>query len=472
MTNGSVVCGECNVPLVLGAAWCANCGADVPGTPVDADVRAAPVDEPEIVAEPAPVIEEANDDTSSESLPASTAVVSPFEVVFESVVEPVVSSNAIIAVSTTPDLLRGTRRGSARRRKLLLLAGAGAMVCVIAGGVTVAAMSSSSAQHPVATQAPAQRAPVLPGWSGDRAWAAKAVSDALVVSADGSRIASRTGSTVTVWSAAGKKTQTVAAAEDATLLAGFIGRKSAIVAVSSSELLVWIDDEDAARWPVFEGSTARAAGSGIVVTTPTGDVLVATAAGLAPFASPRAGASPLAVTAEGALQWASARGEFVTASATGSIVSAVTLAAPAPGASITRWLAGGQLLVLVWALPDGSTMAVTHSPVDGTVLAQHPTTGTAKYIQTPGSATAMLGELLIGADGAVTQPAPGFVAAKALGDVFYGAVAAAPTLLTASGVVLTDSIPTIVPYGVSNDGSLIATDNGVLTVYPSTSADR
>ncbi|WP_431031069.1 hypothetical protein [Plantibacter sp. RU18] len=255
---------------------------------------------------------------------------------------------------------------------------------------------------------------------------------------------------------------------------GSIGATSVLLAVSDTTITVW-SSNDPVTWELPAGATVNTLGAGVVIRAADGRVSILTDGGLAPYASPRDGAAPLAVTTDGALQWASARGEILTASPAGTIAATTVLAPPTEGAKASRWLSGGPIAVVRWSLPDESTVLATHTTTDGAITGQMSLIGdtSTSLVRSSDRASAMYGRGLIDlATGALSVPDETFTASTALGDVYYGATGTTSAILRAGVLHPTPAAPTVIPVGVTGNGDLVATVSGVVAVYPNTSAKR
>ncbi|WP_244631979.1 hypothetical protein [Plantibacter sp. CFBP 8804] len=322
---------------------------------------------------------------------------------------------------------------------------------------------------------PAHEVVGIPGWGARPSWAGKAPVSQLLVSGDGERFAAVRSGELVIRDVKGATVSRATVPADGKVQAVSIDGVSAFVVVTGTELIVWSTSTTTSTTvPVPAETTVSVLGAVLVVTTPDGTVSVLTGGGLAPFVSPRSGVAPLAITGDGAMQWASARGEVLTASSVGTLVQQTPLAPPVPGATVSRWVAGGDTITVLWALPDGSTSLATHSPADGSVLAAVPVdaaTVRSIWVRSPGSTVAMLGahQVDIGT-GWIGTPAADFAASSALGDSFYGAIGTAAAVLDGDQVHVAAQPPTIRPIGVLANGALLTTEQGVPAILPKSAA--
>lgn len=361
----------------------------------------------------------------------------------------------------------------------IIWASAGLVGVIVGAGFGIAGLASSSAQHaPIAS--PSSTSPRLAGisgWSESASWSDARPATSVVVSSDGERFATIVGDKVTVRDQDGTRTAQELVDAKTQLLAGPVDGKPALLALTGTQLLVWTEDMTTSTTWTVPGESARIAtlGAGVVVTTADRQSYVVTGGGLAPYTSPRPGAAALAVTSDGAIQWASARGEVLTAAATGSVVRQIALAAPLPGASVSRWLAGGEAIALIWTLPDGSTTLATHSAADGSVIASAPVDAAAaadRLVLSASSTMAMFRAFHIDlTTGWIGVPDQEFVASVALGESFFGATGPTTAVLSGDAVIAAKRTPTIVPVGVTANGSLVATVQGAVAIFPKTPAE-
>ncbi|MBD8104768.1 hypothetical protein [Plantibacter sp. CFBP 8775] len=292
-----------------------------------------------------------------------------------------------------------------------------------------------------------------------------------VVAEGGERFATAASGTVTIRDADGVQVTSQEVGATPILLAGRVDGSAALLAVAGARLLVWSGDMTvAAVWDIPTDARVSVLGDGVVVSGADGQVFVVTNSGLAPFTTPRVGAAPLAVTSDGALQWASARGEVLTAAAVGTVLRQTAMAQPSAGATVSRWLSGGSTILLVWTLPDGTATLATHADVDGSLLAStavDATTAEGRLVLSDSRTTAMLGDCRVDlATGLLDVPAEGFSAATALGESFFGSMGADAAVLDGANVAVAKHAPTFTPLGVTSAGKLLATSLGSLSIFP------
>ncbi|MFJ8896611.1 hypothetical protein ACIRCZ_18660 [Leifsonia sp. NPDC102414] len=359
-----------------------------------------------------------------------------------------------------------------------------AVACVLACGVAgvAAAMTGlpdAAVKHAQSSTPRPGAWRTLPGWSTSPAWSSSFHVDEVAVAVDGTGLLARTGTTIRLVNTAGDTVFTRTLAGASGVLAGQVGETPVLVAVGETGLLVWAGKDISPRTvPIDTNAKVIVRGGGVLVTTPT-QVSVLTVDGLAPYGSPRPGTVPLAALPDGAMQWASARGAVLTASAAGTLISTTALTPPVEHATVTRWLAGRPtIIVVVWSLPDGTTVLGAHDS-SGNLTGTHPLTETsvmAPLVVTADRSTAMIGDTIITLDDGTVSATTDtdFVASTAIGDTFYGATGTTPTLFhTATGTAeKTAATPTITPVGTIAARALVATGAGRVLVFPSTSAPR
>lgn len=492
-------CGTCDYGLRPAALYCEACGAAVTAPVITTAGAPAPVQAG--VATPARAGSETASSPSEPLQPvivtgqaplASSPEAAPFRSAAESAYlleDPAVSVGLPTApgVPDVPPSHRESRtvvwpgrRAVARRRltgrvirdRSRLNVIAMGMVVLLVGGVVgwLVVPHGAPAASEASTAVPVPAGIVqLPGWSTTPAWTALATG--VVVSPDGGMTATSTGDTVTILSGDGSAVSSTEVPELTGLLPARVDGKAAVVAQSPTALVEWLPGASApVEVPIPAGSRLFARDLTLLIIPGDGSaVSVLTSAGLATYVSPRPGAASLAVTADGGMQWASARGEVVTASPVGTVTATVPLAAPVPGSTISRWLAGGQAVLVEWQAPDGHQVVATHDPATGAVLSTGDSASSPLVLAQDG-ATAMLGPVLIDlATGVMSTPDLGFQASKGLGSEFYGATGPTPAVLANGTVTTAAAPPTVTPAGVTTDGALIAsTPAGVAAYSPVT----
>jgi len=331
---------------------------------------------------------------------------------------------------------------------------------------------NAAAPHPVpATSTPTHTASstlTLPGWQTDARWSVPAAS--AVTRADGQRVAVLTGTRVTVYSAAGKRVGEAAASASTTLLSGTIDGEPALIAVDASKarVLAWVGAKASAVAAQLPGdSHCTVAARGPVFAVCGSSVSVLGTDGIRPYGMPAPGLQFVGLTSAGALQWADATGDLVTAPSSGVATARVQLRAPAPGAHLQSALNGGGVITSLWVV-GATRILATHNASSGALIGQTKTTAS-MMVRSQSGTSAMVGAALVNlATGAISLPAPAFVAASGLGGGFYGASAGRNAILRASSKApVPAGIPTVLPVGTTNDGQLLALAAGQLSAFPS-----
>lgn len=364
-----------------------------------------------------------------------------------------------------------------RRRRVFLLGGAAAAVLCIAG-VSAAALAWSGQPSPTPTPTPTHTASsgprfvTLPGWATSPVWDAAKVIGPVAFSADGARIARASGTNVTIAAASTGKVL----AESTLDGDPFDGVRAVVVDGTSSFMVqtdagvrLWVGADLTEVDVPLDAADRLVVRSDVPIVVRSGGAFeILTGAGAIPLTTPRPGLAPLAMTTEGSVTWASARGAVVIAAVNGAIVHDVALAPPAPGATAAKWLRASDTVVVVrWAMPDGSTVVGTSLVSDGSLVGQLPAAGDLNEIPTDRAGTsALVGTAVLSLATGEVQPLPeGFVPGYFVGDRVYGATATGAPALAAAGEVVPLDAPTVVPVGLADDQTLITLTRDTLQAF-------
>lgn len=496
--NGAPRCVECDQPID-GVAFCGNCGA--PATALPAAVATVP--EPDPTQDPAAPSAEPSPQATSPNPPDPAIVVAATESDDNrlDIATPTNVGDAMQDVATSPDATTADTTPTLvddadelviftpttvptpvpksswwRRRRVIGLVVPVTLLALIVGACVMALALTS--QRPASTTTPTATprvASVVEGWAGEASWERTTDGTVAAVTRDGRAVvvADDTGAVEVLDAESGKVLSTWETEGVSSVRAATIDGAAGAVAATDTEIAMWADvTAPPVVLPLPNGMTVAVRRDGTVLVVAAdqsnASISVVTGTALVPFASPLAGASPLTVTTEGSMLWASARGVMLNASQPGTVINTITPATPSPGATISSWVGVfGAHLYLQWALPDGSTVLTGHSTTDGTLTGSSMVDPNMPLVPNQTLTAAMLGNTLIDlTSGAMSVPEPTFAAAVGLGTAFYGATGAEPALLI-DGHITPLGRPTVSPRGFSTDGQLIALTGNTIAAYPS-----
>lgn len=332
----------------------------------------------------------------------------------------------------------------------------------VAASIVVGAMiwGVPRAEKPsaVATASTSVQLVTLPGFAESSSWTSPMSASKVVMSPDRLTLGQLTAAGVVVTDQSGAGARLIEG-NDLGLTTGVVDGAAQLIVTTAGAVILVSADTTPVTVRVPEGASFISRGAGTLVLSGQGrsTVGVLTTSGVVPYLSPATGSVPAGVLPGGSIQWVSARGQLYTATAAGTAAAPVQLAAPAPGARVSRALAGGAIVTTVWTLADGSAVVATHT-ADGALTGQAPSTSASpSLLLAPGGSVAMSGSIRIDlATGALTVPDPAFQARTPLADgVFYGGTASNTAIQDRSGQTSAVPTPQAVPIGVTASGSLV-----------------
>jgi len=356
---------------------------------------------------------------------------------------------------------------------LLVAAGVCAQLLVLGGlaFVGVQLFSNLGAMAGERPAAPASAAPTasstvtLPGYANVPSWS---VADVDAAAASGENVLSVDGNTVEL-----RSLKTGEVRDDAEIagghvrtVSGFVGGSRAVAAVSDTEALVWVDGADAPLTVSPSGERSLEVRSGnFVIAGPERTFWLLSAGGEISVAAPHAQSIVIGASGD-AVIWASAPHQVTVASPNGTAVSDVTLAPPAPDASITPakgWVraATASTIVVGWTLADGTTVTGVHSATTGELTASFPGPGDGEL--SPDGRLWLADGILVNLTAMSADPLPeGFIGSGAtfLGTGLYGASVDGGDALLADGADKATSVSstTVRPFAASAGMLLTLTD--------------